>query len=143
MSKSIIGAETKKSKLTPKQEKFCQNIAKGMTGAEAYKKAYNPPTMSKNSIWVEANRTSNVPKVSLRIKELQKQAEEEVKYTVKDSFLNLESAQSKAMEDGNINAYIKAEELKGRLLGLYTEKKDVEVKSAGIVLHFDAEDENA
>lgn len=129
--------ETKKRKLTPKQEKFCQNIAKGMTGAEAYKKAYNPPTMSKNSIWVEATRTSKVPSVSLRIKELQKQAEEEVKYTVKDSFLNLESAQSKAMEDGNINAYLKAEELKGRLVGLYTEKKEVDVGVKAIQVIFD------
>lgn len=128
MSKSADSGKTKIKKLTPKQEKFCQNIAKGMTGAEAYKKAYNPPTMSKNSIWVEANRTSNVPIVSLRIKELQKQAEEEVKYTARDSFLNLEFAQSQALEQGNMAAYLKAEELKGKLLGLYTEKRDIDIK---------------
>ena len=47
------------------------------------------------------------------------------------------------MSEGNLAAYIKAIELKGKLLGFFTDKKDVEVKSAGIVLHFDVEDENA
>ena len=127
MSLNVESAK-KQKKLTPKQQKFCQNIAKGMTHSEAYKKAYNPPTMSKEAIWVEAHRTLKSPNVSLRVKELQKQAEEELKYTTKDSFLNLELAQSQALEQGNIQAYLKAEELQGKLLGFYTEKRDIEVK---------------
>lgn len=123
---SLNGSSRKKT--TPKQEKFCQNIAKGMTHSEAYKKAYNPPKMSKEAIWVEAHRTLKSPNVSLRVKELQEQQEEELKYTVKDSFVNLELAQSEALNQGNIQAYLKAEELKGKLLGLYTEKRDIDIK---------------
>ena len=123
---SLNGSSRKKT--TPKQEKFCQNIAKGMTHSEAYKKAYNPPNMSKEAIWVEAHRTLKSPNVSQRVKELQEQQEEELKYTIKDSFVNLELAQSEALNQGNMNAYLKAEELKGKLLGLYTEKRDIDIK---------------
>ena len=54
MSFNTDSSTKKIKKLTPKQEKFCQNIAKSMTFSEAYKKAYNPPTMSQDSIYVEA-----------------------------------------------------------------------------------------
>ena len=122
-----LGAK-KKNRLTPKQEKFCQNIAKGMKYSEAYKKAYNPPTMSQDSIYVEANKTMRLPKISQRTQELKQKQEQELVYTAKDSFFNLELAQSEALAQGNMNAYLKAEELKGKLLGLYTEKKDIELK---------------
>lgn len=141
MSLDKVGTK-KIKKLTPKQQKFVDNIVSGKNPSEAYKEAYKN-NMTPKEISIEAQHQLKNTSISLAIEQKKAQIEEELKYTVKDSFLNLESAQSKAMEDGNINAYIKAEELKGRLLGLYTEKKDVEVKSAGIVLHFDAEDENA
>lgn len=99
-----------------------------MTFSEAYKKAYNPPTMSMDSIYTEANKTMKLPHISQRIQELKQQAEEEIKYTARDSFLNLELAQSEALNQGNIQAYLKAEELKGKLLGLYTEKRDIDIK---------------
>lgn len=84
--------------------------------------------MSQDSIYVEANKTMKNPKIAQRIQELKQQAEEEIKYTARDSFLNLELAQSEALNQGNIQAYLKAEELKGKLLGLYTEKRDIDIK---------------
>ena len=121
-------SEKKQRKLTPKQEKFCQNIVSGLNPAQAYKQAYNPPTANNNTIRVEAHDTLKSPNVSLRIEELRRKQEKELNYTTKDSFLNLELAQSQALEQGNIQAYLKAEELKGKLLGFYTEKRDIEVK---------------
>ena len=123
-----LNVEKKQRKLTPKQEKFCQNVVSGMTYSEAYKKAYNPPNMSRDAIYVEANRNLKNPKISQRTEELKAEVEEKLIYTAKDSFLNLELAQSEALNQGNIQAYLKAEELKGKLLGLYTEKRDIEVK---------------
>lgn len=142
MSKSAVSGKTKIKKLTPKQQKFVDNIISGKNPSEAYRKAYNT-SANNNTIAKEAQNILNNPKISPIIEQKKAEIEEELKYTAKDSFLNLSFAQEKAIESGNIQAYLKAEELKGRLLGLYTEKKDVEVKSAGIVLHFDAEDENA
>ena len=41
--------KSKKKKLTPKQEKFARNVAKGMPQVEAYRDAYDAKTSSKNS----------------------------------------------------------------------------------------------
>ena len=130
-------SSTKKiKKLTPKQEKFVEGIVSGKNPSEAYKEAYDTKQTPKE-ISVDAQKQLKKPNIHLAIQERKAKIEEELKYTVKDSFLNLESAQSKAMEDGNINAYIKAEELKGRLLGLYTEKKEVDVNAKSIQVIFD------
>lgn len=56
--------------LTSKQEQFAQNIADGMTQADAYRNAYNAENMSDNSIWVNASKLTADAKVAVRIKEL-------------------------------------------------------------------------
>lgn len=117
-----------RKKLTPKQEKFVEGIISGKNPSEAYKSAYNPTNMSKESIKVEAQKYLKKPNISLTIQQKKAKIEEELIYTAKDSFLNLEMAQSQALEQGNIQAYLKAEELKGKLLGLYTEKRDIDIK---------------
>lgn len=52
MDTLLLGASSKTTKLTPKQIKFAEEIAKGESKAEAYRKAYkskgNPTTVSKN-----------------------------------------------------------------------------------------------
>ena len=116
-----------RKKLTPKQNKFVDNIVKGMNPSEAYKQAY-PTKQTPKEISVDAQKKLKSPNISLAIQQRKAQIEEELKYTAKDSFLNLEMAQSQALEQGNIQAYLKAEELKGKLLGLYTEKRDIDIK---------------
>lgn len=56
--------------LTAKQEKFVQNIVKGMSQREAYKSAYNTKRMSDNAIDREASLLLKNPKVTQRHKEL-------------------------------------------------------------------------
>ena len=56
--------------LTPKQEKFIQNIVKGMSQREAYKDAYNCKKMSDSAIDVNASKLFKNAKVRLRYKEL-------------------------------------------------------------------------
>ena len=128
MSKSAVSGKTKIKKLTPKQQKFVDNIVSGKNPSEAYRDSYNPPNMSKESMKVEAQKTLKLPNVSQTIEEKKAKIEQELIYTAKDSFLNLNFAQEKAIEQGNIQAYLKAEELKGKLLGLYTEKRDIDIK---------------
>lgn len=52
MDTLLLGASSKTTRLTPKQIKFAEEIAKGESKAEAYRKAYkskgNPTTVSKN-----------------------------------------------------------------------------------------------
>jgi phage terminase small subunit len=56
--------------LTAKQEKFVQNIVKGMSQIDAYKDAYNTSSMSDNSIAREASLLLKNPKITQRHKEL-------------------------------------------------------------------------
>lgn len=123
-----IGTPTKRKKLTPKQQKFVDNIVSGKNPSEAYIKAYDTEDCSKETIKVNAQKLLKKTNIALTIQEHNNQVQEELIYTAKDSFLNLSFAQEKAIEQGNMNAYLKAEELKGKLLGLYTEKKDIELK---------------
>jgi len=57
--------------LTSKQEAFCQDIAVGMSGANAYRKNYNinPKTLN-DSIYSNASRLKNDPKLKNRIEEI-------------------------------------------------------------------------
>lgn len=117
----------KQKKLTPKQEKFVEGIVSGKNPSEAYRQAYNT-SANNNTIAKEAQKILKNPNITPIIEQKKAKIEEELIYTAKDSFLNLNFAQEKAIESGNIQAYLKAEELKGKLLGLYTEKRDIEVK---------------
>lgn len=75
--------------LTPKQEKAIQEyLTNGGNKTQAYKSAYSTNKMSENSISVEANKFFNHPKITLRLKELQKEIEESNKIT-KDWVLDM------------------------------------------------------
>ena len=126
MSLDKVGAK-KIKKLTPKQQKFVDNIVSGKNPSEAYRQAYNT-SANNNTIAKEAQNILKNPNITPIIEQKKAKIEQELIYTAKDSFLNLELAQSQALEQGNIQAYLKAEELKGKLLGLYTEKRDIDIK---------------
>jgi len=57
--------------LTPKQEKFAQAIADGMTQADAYRSAFNvKPTTKQDVVYVKASELMRDGKVSVRVDEL-------------------------------------------------------------------------
>lgn len=124
----VENSAKQRKKLTPKQEKFVEGIVSGKNPSEAYKEAYDTETTNPVTIKTSAQKILRKPYIATTIQEKKAKIEEELIYTAKDSFLNLNFAQEKAIESGNIQAYLKAEELKGKLLGLYTEKRDIEVK---------------
>lgn len=126
-----------RTKLTPKQEKFCNNIAKGMNPSEAYRDAYKPQTTNINTIKGAAQRELRKSYISTTIQEKQLKNQQEVVYTARDSFNSLLYAQQMAEEQKNLPAWLKAEELKGKLLGLYTEKIKAEVESKSVQIIFD------
>ncbi len=59
-----------RNRLTHKQDLYAQNVANGMSGADAYRNAYDARRMSNDSIYVEASRLIANPKVALRIEQL-------------------------------------------------------------------------
>lgn len=58
-------------KLTPKQERFCLEVAKGKTYSEAYRIAYTVTSDKPERTWVHACELAKVEKVQGRIKALQ------------------------------------------------------------------------
>jgi len=60
--------------LTEQQERFCVNIVSGMNQTAAYKDAYDAEKMKIETIYVEASRLMDDPKITLRIEELRKEA---------------------------------------------------------------------
>jgi len=60
--------------LTEQQEKYCVNIVSGMSQTAAYKDAYDAKDMKIESIYVEASKLMDNPKITLRIEELRKEA---------------------------------------------------------------------
>ena len=124
-------------KLTPKENKFVNEICSGVNPSQAYINAYNPQRASKNTIKSQAQKILNKPYISHTIEELRKKQQEEINYTVKDNFNELDIGAKAAMSEGNFSAYVKAIELKGKLLGFYTEKKEVDVGLKAIQVIFD------
>jgi phage terminase small subunit len=109
-------------KLTGKQEKFAQGIAKGLTQADAYREAYDCEDMAENTIHRQAHEVMKNGKVTARVEELKTAIQEELVYSAKQSFDKFNELQELAVVAGNIGAAISAEEKKGKLAGLYEDK---------------------
>lgn len=91
--------------LTPKQERFCQNLeVKRMSQRDAYIDAYpNAQKWNDNSVDVEACKLANDTKILLRREELRqeqgKQIAQEAKWTRQDAFKTLNKLIAKAEEE--------------------------------------------
>ena len=70
------------SKLTPKQEKFCQLYIELGNASEAYRQAYSCDKMKPESIHVNAAKLLENTKITLRISELQAEHREEFRKSV-------------------------------------------------------------
>lgn len=110
--------------LTEKQEKFCQAVTSGMSQSDAYRAVYKTENMKDETIHSEACRLMRDPKITARIEQLHHLAVKDIQYTVNDSFLKLNALQDQALANKNLNAALKAEELKGKLKGLYVERAE-------------------
>lgn len=63
-------------KLTIKQEKFVQNLLKGLSQTDAYKKAYDTSKMKEKTIIEKASVLANKDNIRTRYEELNKRAED-------------------------------------------------------------------
>ena len=119
---------TELPKLTDKQQKFVLNyITNGNNATDAYRKSYDCSKMSDKSITVEASKMLKNPNVTLWLKQancnIQEVFQDEIKYSVKDCFDELDEVRSRAKKDkGNYSQEIKAIELKGKLAGHFVDK---------------------
>lgn len=141
-------------KLTGNRELFAKYVASGLSQSDAYRKAYDCKKSTDKTIHENASRLMADSKVIARVKELSDKADEKlidsIAYSKEDSFKQLEKAQGialkcvkKAFHNGkcvdessapDLNNFIRAEELKGKLFGLYVEKSEVTAKGINVVV---------
>ena len=102
--------------LRPKQEKFIQNIIKGMSQRQAYKDAYNAK-YSEKSIDEKASTLFNSEKVQERYQELLKLAEDE---SVMSAKFKRKALMEIFKDKGNsINDRLKALDIDNKMAGEY------------------------
>ncbi len=115
--------------LTPKQEKFAQAVASGMTQSDAYRHAYSTENMADSTIWTKASELAADGKVSGRIKALQEAAAIAALWSRVLSIKTKRQALQIAIEKKDSRAIIQASEALDRLYG-YEPPKRVDVTSS-------------
>ena len=104
--------------LSPAQEAFAQALAKGMTQKQAAIEAgYSP-----HSAHVQGARLFAKAKVKQRVAQLQMSRLHDIDSARFDHIEQLVALRELAKDKGQIAAAIKAEELRGKVLGLYVEQ---------------------
>lgn len=108
--------------LTQKQEAFALAYINTGNASEAYRQAYNVKTGKAESVHECACRVFRNVKVASRIKELQTMAAEQSVYTLSEHLTRLKELSEKSEAEAKFSEAIKAEELRGRASGFYTDK---------------------
>jgi hypothetical protein len=109
--------------LTPKQEKFAQSVAEGMTQADAYRTAYNcKPTTKPESIINKASELMRNGYIAARVDELRKPAAIKVGITLEGHLNDLMMLRNLAAKNNQFGAAISAEVARGKASGVHVEK---------------------
>ena len=118
---------TKADRLTPKQERYCQERIKGKSQRQAYRAAYNADGMGDACTDVTACRLEAQSKISLRLQELRARSAEESILTRDDIAKSLTEI---ATSSGSESARLKALDQLARLQGAYDDHTQVDIRAA-------------
>lgn len=110
-------------KLTPKQEKFAQNVAKGMKKKEAAEKAgYSEKNAARAGTVLSSDAN---PVVKNRIHQLQTSAAEKASVSLSTHLVDLKEIRDGAMRNGAWSAAVTAEVARGKAAGLYVNRSEL------------------
>lgn len=122
-----------KEKLTPKQERFVQNIVSGMTQRQAYKEAYDN-NMTDKQLDEEACKLFNSPKIHQRYRELMDKLDEEAIMSAKERMIWLSGVVTDIIKEkikaddiemyktADLNTKLKAIDILNKMSGEYVTK---------------------
>ena len=116
----VVGKE---QPLTGKQEAFAKLVAGGAVLSDAYRECYSADTMKDSTVWSEACRLGQNPKVSARIKDIQADMEQSHRTRLlrREEWV-LKSLQEEAVSADNASSRIRALELVGKTVGMFTDR---------------------
>jgi hypothetical protein len=115
--------------LTDQQMTFVRGLLEGLTGTEAYRRAYGCEGWASNSIWCSASKLRADAKVqqwlsAARIAELGN-----TKVTLDQHVRRLDRLQELAIKTGNLGAAVQTEQLIGKVQGHYIERLELDISS--------------
>lgn len=111
--------------LTPKQEAFCAAYIETGNASEAYRRSYSAEKMKPATVNRSAKELLDNRNITARLKELQAPMIEEAQLTYGSHLKRLAELAEAAAKAGQFSAAITAEVNRGKVAGLYIEKKQV------------------
>jgi len=114
------------SDLTPKMERFAQEVASGKTQAEAYRIAYDVSGSKDSSIHVNASKLMSNTKIQQRVDEIRMPIIKAKQLTLETHLEDLKALRNMAIKDGKLSAAINAEIARGKAAGVAIDKVEVE-----------------
>ena len=99
--------------LTPKQEKFAQNVAKGMTFSDAYRKSRDASKMADETVHKRASELAQKGEILGRIDKLKEQLSERQLWSREDSIKKLIEVMSDARPNDIIAAIKELNNMQG------------------------------
>lgn len=116
----VVGKE---QPLTGKQEAFAKLVAGGAVLSDAYRECYAADTMKDSTVWSEACRLAQNPKVSARIKDIQADMEADRRtIELRREEWVLKRLSEEADQADNASSRIRALELVGKTVGMFTDR---------------------
>ena len=114
-------------RLTAKQESFAQKVAAGSILSDAYRESYAAENMADKTVWSEACRLAQNPKVATRIKAIQDENEQSRRVIAlrREEYV-LKRLQEEAEQAETDGSRVRALELLGKTVGLFTDKVEIE-----------------
>lgn len=108
--------------LTPNQYAFVEGLLAGKTASDSYRAAYSCENASDRTIWAEASRLRNCPKVSAWLTAARQAHLGKATVTLDEHLRELERLKEIAISTGNVGAAVQAEQLRGKAAGHYVEQ---------------------
>ena len=127
-------------KLTPQREKFAQEIVKGGTQSDAYRKAY-PKSLKwqVNAVNVSASQLMADPNVTLRVAELRAPIVAKIQYGLEQAMADADEAMEICRAKENGGAFVSAVTLKAKLNNLLVERKEIRIGALDNLEHNDTQ----
>jgi phage terminase small subunit len=113
--------------LTPKQEKFAQGVAAGLSQSDAYRAAYDAENMKPSTIQNKAHVVMKNGDVRARVDALRQPVIEKMQYGLQEAMAEAAEAYRVSMAKDNGSAMVSAVALRAKLNGLLVDRQAITV----------------